>query len=109
MNRAFIKPYAKFILNIELFRKVVLVKLRVNEISQCRRSHQRVGHVQNSSDLVSYKGEPGFLGDAESTNDARASAFCLLRPSPGSFHCERPCSHACEVLFTPLLDPFALQ
>jgi hypothetical protein len=24
-----------------------LVKLRVNEISQCRRSHQRVGHVQN--------------------------------------------------------------
>jgi len=45
MNRAFIEPYAKFILNINLFREIILVKLRVNEVSQCRRSHQRVGHV----------------------------------------------------------------
>jgi len=45
MNRAFIEPYAKFTLNIKLLREIVLVKLRVNEVSQCRRSHQRVGHV----------------------------------------------------------------
>ena len=45
MNRAFIEPYAKFILNINLFREIILVELRVNEVSQCRRSHQRVGHV----------------------------------------------------------------
>lgn len=44
---AFIKPYTKFSLNIKLFRKVVLVELRVNDISQCRRSYQRVAHVQN--------------------------------------------------------------
>ena len=42
----FVKPYTKFILNKEFFRKVVLVKLRINEISQCRRSHQWIDHVQ---------------------------------------------------------------
>ena len=45
MNRTFIEPYAKFILNIKLFREIILVKLRVDEVSQCRRSNQRVGHV----------------------------------------------------------------
>ena len=45
MRRAFVEPYAKLALNINFFRKVVLMKLRVDEVSQCRRSHQRVGHV----------------------------------------------------------------
>jgi hypothetical protein len=45
MNRAFVEPYAKFTLNIKLFREIILVKLRVDEVSQCRRSHQWVGHV----------------------------------------------------------------
>ena len=45
MRRAFVEPYAKFILNINFLREVVLVELRVNEVSQCRRSHQWVGHV----------------------------------------------------------------
>ena len=33
MNRAFIEPYAKFILNIKFFREIILVKLGVNEVS----------------------------------------------------------------------------
>jgi hypothetical protein len=51
MSRAFVEPYVKFILNIKFFREIVLVELRVDEVSQCRRSHQRVGHVlqQNPS------------------------------------------------------------
>jgi hypothetical protein len=45
-SHAFIKPYAKLILNIKFLRKVILVELRVNEVSQCRRSHQWIGHVR---------------------------------------------------------------
>jgi hypothetical protein len=53
---AFIEPNAKFILNINLFREIILVKLRVNEVSQCRRSHQRVGHVLKR-ESVKFKSE----------------------------------------------------
>lgn len=45
-SRAFIKPHTKLILNISFLREVILVELWVNEVSQCRRSRQRVGHVQ---------------------------------------------------------------
>ena len=71
MNRTFVEPYAEFILNIKFFRKVVLVKLRVNEVSQCRRSHQRVGHVlvQREEHLDSKRSSPGYLGQADSAKD----------------------------------------
>ena len=45
-SRAFIKPHTKLILNISFLREVILVELWVNDVSQCRRSRQRVGHVQ---------------------------------------------------------------
>ena len=71
MNRAFVEPYAKFVLNINFFRKVVLVELRVNEVSQCRRSHQRVGHdlVKREEHLDSKRSWPRYLGQADSAND----------------------------------------
>ena len=61
MKRAFIEPYAKFILNINLFREIILVELRVNEVSQCRRSHQRVGHVSKRERWSSGQSAPKTL------------------------------------------------
>ena len=45
-SHTFIEPYIKVILDIKFLREIVLMKLRVDNVSQCRRSHQRVGHVQ---------------------------------------------------------------
>lgn len=66
MRRAFVEPYAKLALNINFFRKVVLVKLRVDEVSQCRRSHQRVGHVLKQEELDLKLLVAGSLGQADS-------------------------------------------
>ena len=68
MRRAFVEPYAKLALNINFFRKVVLVKLRVDEVSQCRRSHQRVGHVLKQEELDLKLLVAGSLGQADSAN-----------------------------------------
>ena len=45
-SHTFIEPYIEVILDIKFLREIVLMKLRVDNVSQCRRSHQRVGHVQ---------------------------------------------------------------
>ena len=86
-NHTFVESYAEFILNINFLRKVVLVKLRVNEVSQCRRSHQRVGHVlvQCEEQLDSKRSWPGYLGQADSAKDY--PTHYLLSPTLSS------CSH----------------
>jgi hypothetical protein len=84
MNRAFVEPYAKFVLNINFFRKVVLVELRVNEVSQCRRSHQRVGHdlVKREEHLDSKRSWPRYLGQADSAKDTTSA-----QTEPQNRHC----------------------
>jgi hypothetical protein len=62
MRRAFVEPYVKLALNINFFRKVVLVELRVNDVSQCRRSHQRVAHVLKQEEFDSKSLEARVFG-----------------------------------------------